>query len=85
MGIYFEPPRRTAKKAWAVMELVCINGYRFQTEGSKAYLEEFILRGAKQKPREVQRRIASIRRQDLNSSHAARVRRYKEQRKPDAN
>src|SRR5262249_26064437 len=38
-----EPPRRQASKAWAIMRLLAENGYTFQTEGSKAYIEHFIL------------------------------------------
>jgi hypothetical protein len=49
MGIYFEPPRRQARKAWAIMWLLAENGYSFQREGSKSYIEHFIL--ASKRPR----------------------------------
>jgi hypothetical protein len=49
MGIYFEPPRRQARKAWAIMRFLAENGYSFQTEGSKSYIEHFIL--ASKRPR----------------------------------
>src|SRR5262249_45931802 len=43
MGIYFEAPRKQARKAWAILRLLAENGYIFQTEGSKSYIEHFIL------------------------------------------
>ena len=46
MGIYFEPPRKQAKRKWAVIELLAENGYKFQTEGAKVFIEKFVL-GAK--------------------------------------
>jgi hypothetical protein len=49
MGIYFEPPRRQARKAWAIMQFLAENGYSFQTEGNKFYIEHFIL--ASKRPR----------------------------------
>jgi hypothetical protein len=49
MGIYFEPPRRQARKAWAIMRLLAENGYSFQREGDKSYIEHFIL--ASKRPR----------------------------------
>lgn len=45
MGIYFEPPRRQAKRAWEIVRLLSENGYRFQDEGDKAYIDTFILGG----------------------------------------
>jgi hypothetical protein len=43
MGIYFEPPPSRAKKAWAIMDLLSRNGYRFPSEGSKAYIASLLL------------------------------------------
>ena len=45
MGVYFEPPRRQAKKAWAVARLLAENGYRFQTEGAVDYIRAYIMGG----------------------------------------
>jgi hypothetical protein len=49
MGIYFDPPRRNATKAWAIMRLLADNGFRFRSEGEKAYAEAFIF-GRQQRP-----------------------------------
>jgi len=43
MGAYFEPPRKLNAKRWAVMEVLADYGYKFQSEGSKAYIKAFIL------------------------------------------
>ena len=43
MGVYFEPPRRNAMKRWEIMRLVAQNGIRFRSEGSKAFVQAFIL------------------------------------------
>lgn len=57
MGVYFEPPRRQAKKQWSVVRFLAENGYRFQTEGSKAYIDHFLLRSKNPSLKEVQHRI----------------------------
>ena len=57
MGVYFEPPGKRAKKAWQIMELLWMNGYRFASEGSKAYVDAFILKGAGNRVDEIRRRI----------------------------
>jgi len=43
MGIYFEPPVRKALKKWKVLRVLGENGYKFQTEASRFYIEEYIL------------------------------------------
>jgi hypothetical protein len=57
MGIYFEPPRRQARKAWAIMRFLAENGYSFQTEGSKSYIEHFILASNRPRIQDVVKRI----------------------------
>jgi hypothetical protein len=57
MGIYFEPPPSRAKKAWAIMELLSRNGYRFSTEGNKAFIASFILTTKRPTLADVRRRI----------------------------
>jgi len=57
MGVYFEPPGKRAKKAWQIMELLWMNGYRFQSEGNKAFLDAFVLRGARNRVDDIRRRI----------------------------
>src|SRR5262245_35360797 len=58
MGIYFEPPRRRAMKAWEIMQLLAASGYRFQTEGSKAFIDTFILATKRPTVKDVERNIA---------------------------
>ena len=43
MGIYFEPPKRQALKKWQIIRLLAERNYKFQTEGSKVYIEKIIL------------------------------------------
>lgn len=43
MGAYFEPPRKLSKKRWEVMKVLADHGYKFRSEGSKSYIEAFIL------------------------------------------
>jgi len=64
MGVYFEPPPLRAKKAWAIMELLSRSGYRFQTEGSKALIDSFILTTKRPTLEGVQRRIEVLKQQD---------------------
>jgi len=59
MGVYFEPPPRRAKQSWFVMQLLAENGYSFQTEGAKAFIDHFILCSKNPRPRAVQERIES--------------------------
>ena len=64
MGIYFEPPPSRAKKAWEIMELLSRSGYRFPTEGSKAFLDSFILMSKRPTLRSVRQRIEVVRKQN---------------------
>src|SRR5262245_33654904 len=57
MGIYFEPPRRQARKAWAIMRLLAENGYTFQSEGSKAFISGFLLETKRPRIQDVVERI----------------------------
>ena len=59
MGVYFEPPLRRATKQWATMQLLAENGFKFQTEGSKAYIEAFILRAKRPRVSDVCETIAA--------------------------
>jgi len=43
MGAYFEPPRKLNKKRWAVMKVLADYGYRFNSEGSKVFIQNRIL------------------------------------------
>lgn len=59
MGVYFEPPPRRATKQWATMRLLAENGFKFQTEGSKAYIESFILQTKKPRIADVRETIVA--------------------------
>jgi hypothetical protein len=74
VGVYFEPPGQRAKKAWQIMELLWMNGYKFQSEGSKAYVDAFILRGARNRVDEIRRRIELEREARERSRISERVR-----------
>lgn len=60
MGIYFEPPRRQALKKWKVIQVLGENGYKFQTEGSKFYIDNYIL-GSKNPSVESVKEIIKVR------------------------
>ncbi len=57
MGAYFEPPRKLNKKRWAVMKILADYGYKFQSEGSKAYIKAFILQAKNPRVADVIERI----------------------------
>jgi hypothetical protein len=38
MGRYFEPPRRTNRQLWSLIEALADTGYRFHSEGGRAIL-----------------------------------------------
>ena len=57
MGIYFEPPRKQARKAWAIMRLLADNGYSFQREGDKSFIEHFILESKRPRIQDVVKKI----------------------------
>ena len=81
MGRYFEPPRMRARKAWAIMELLSRSGYRFATEGSKAFLGSFILMTKNPTLEGVRRRIELHKEEKEASRIKARMKMYKEGRK----
>jgi hypothetical protein len=56
-GVYFQPPRRQAKRTWAIMKLLAGHNYRFQTEGSVAFINQFILAGSRTSLKAVCERI----------------------------
>lgn len=76
MGIYFEPPRRRANKAWAIAEMLSINGYRFHSEASKAFVSSFVP-GGRSGIKEVRRRIESERKETEEDVVKSRLRRHK--------
>ena len=62
MGTYFEPPRLQNKRAWEVMRILADSGFTFHSEGSKAFVEAFILGKNRPNPNEVRVRAAEFRR-----------------------
>lgn len=80
MGIYFEPPRRQAKKQWSVMKLLAESGYRFQTEGSKAFIVHYILCSKNSSLKEVQNRINLEKQVRENSRMKSRLKGCKEEK-----
>lgn len=81
MGIYFEPPRRQAKRAWAVMRLIAESGYRFRTEGGKAYIDRYFLGSGRPGVEQVRRRIEAHRRALKEYREKSRLASYKEERR----
>jgi hypothetical protein len=81
MGIYFEPPSVASKRAWAIMELLSRNGYRFPTEGSKAFIYTFILITNRPTLEGVRRRVDVLRWQQEENRMKTRLKGYKEERK----
>jgi hypothetical protein len=81
MGIYFEPPPSRAKRAWAIMELLSRSGYRFQTEGSKAFIDAFILITRRPTLEGVRRRVDVLRQELEEGRMKTRLKGYKEERK----
>ena len=43
MGLYFDPPRRSALAAWSRLRLLAEYGYFYYTEGSKFFIQTYIL------------------------------------------
>lgn len=77
MRIYFEPPRRQARKAWAIMRLLAENGYSFQTEGSKAYIEHFFLASKRPRTQDVIKRIEQEKQRETELRQKNRLDEYK--------
>jgi hypothetical protein len=67
MGAYFEPPRKLNVKRWAVMKVLADYGYKFQSEGSKAYIKAYILQAKNPRLADVFERIESERKQKEKS------------------
>ena len=57
MGAYFEPPRKLNKKRWAVMKVLADYGYRFNSEGSKVWIQNRILQAKNPRVADVIERI----------------------------
>jgi hypothetical protein len=81
MGVYFEPPRRQAKRAWAVMRVIAEGGYRFRTEGGKAYIERYFLVNGRPGVEEVRRRVEAHKGAMKEYREKTRLAAYKEEKK----
>jgi hypothetical protein len=80
MGVYFEPPRKQAKKSWELARLLGESGYKFQTEGSVAYIKAFILGSKRPRIDDVRLNIESDRRLKNDGKSRERLRWYKGER-----
>lgn len=67
MGAYFEPPRKLSKKRWHVMKILANYGYKFNSEGTKAYIKIFILQVKNPRVADVIERIESEKQKKLRS------------------
>jgi len=81
MGIYFEPPRRQARKVWANMRLLAENGYTFQSEGSKALIERFLLGTKRPRIQDVVERIDQEKQRINESRERNRIDYYKNRKR----
>ena len=78
MGIYFEPPRKQATKQWKVMQLLAENGYKFQTEGSKAYIDSVILKTKNPRIKQVKEIIETHKQERIKDRQEQRIKIFKE-------
>jgi DNA-directed RNA polymerase subunit RPC12/RpoP len=67
MGAFFEPPRKLNKKRWAVMKVLADYGYKFRSEGSKAYIKAFILQAKNPRVADVIERIELEKQRKINT------------------
>ena len=77
MGVYFEPPRRTAKRAWEISRLLSENGYSFQTEGNVAFIKSCILGARNTGIERVRNRIAQIKQAEVQARNETRLKKLK--------
>jgi hypothetical protein len=81
MGVYFEPPRKQGKKTWEIARLLAESGYKFQTEGSVAYIKTFILGSKHPRIEDVRHNIELAKRSTEEARTKARLREQKEEKK----
>ena len=81
MGVYFEPPRRQARKSWAIVKLLAESGYKFQTDGDVAYIKTFILVAKHPRIEDVRRHVELAKHSTEEASAKAGLREYKEEKK----
>jgi hypothetical protein len=78
MGKYFTAPRRLNKKRWEVMSVLAENGYKFQTEGAKFYIEKYILKTKNPRLSEVKETVEAEKQAKIKSEQDSRVKLFKE-------
>src|SRR5438128_1282380 len=81
MGVYFEPPRRQARKSWAIIQLLAEGGYKFQTEGDVAYIKTFILGSERPRIEDVRRNVELAKHSTEEAKAEIRLREYREEKK----
>ena len=76
MGAYFEPPRMANKKRWAVMKILADHGYKFRSEGSKSYIQTFILQAKNPRLADVVERIEADKLSRRNAEDKSRLKNF---------
>lgn len=66
MGKYFEPPRALDDRSWEIMGRLAEAGMTFHSEGSRAFINAFIIGKLRPSPSAVAARIAAHQRRALN-------------------
>jgi hypothetical protein len=75
MGKYFEPPRALDKRSWQIMRRIADAGLSFHSEGSKAFINAFIIGKLHPSPSSMSARIAEHQRRAPNKPlHATALR-----------
>jgi hypothetical protein len=75
MGKYFEPPRALDRRSWEIMRRVADAGLFFHSEGSKAFINAFIIGKLRPSPSAVFARLAEHQRRTPNKPlHATALR-----------
>jgi len=66
MGAFFEPPRKSSVKRWAVMKVLADNDFRFNTKDSQIYIQNRILQAKNPRVADVIERIKVERERQRN-------------------
>jgi hypothetical protein len=75
MGKYFAPPRALDKRSWEIMRRIADSGFSFHSEGSRAFINAFIIGKLRPSPSSVSARIAEHQRRTPNKPlHATALR-----------
>ena len=81
MGVYFEPPPRRARKSWEIARLLAGSGYKYQTEGSVVYINQYLLGVKRPRIEEVRQKIKAEKEHSEKVSEKERLRWYRDVKK----